>query len=183
MVALCRQSAESGNTLFLSRQLAVRSLCARWNFGPTQRDVSEFVLAILSERSEHWFRWEDRRVVQGIAEVVDRGGPVFLLEVPRARSWTPTQAFIAWSAASSTRAVSWSGGVLIVQFGRYIDGRKDTSQVEFDSAVMVPVVGAENRVDWVEYRVAAAVIHLGARPTSGHYRALLRAGDRWGHSD
>ena len=33
------------------------------------------------------------------------------------------------------------------------------------------------------YRVQAVILHIGARPTAGHYRALLRAGDRWGYSD
>ena len=68
VVALCGQSAERGSTLVLSRQLVVRSLCPTWSFGPTQCDASEFVMALLSERSEQWFRWEERRVVQGVVE-------------------------------------------------------------------------------------------------------------------
>ena len=174
VIALCGQSAERGCTLILSRQLVVRSICPRWSFGPTQCDASEFVMALLSERSELWFRWEERRVVQGGIEVVDRGGPVFMLQVPRARSWTLTQAFHAWSEVGHPRAVSWSGRVLIVQLGRYVDGR---------NAVMVPVFDEGGRVRLEEYRVAAVVVHLGPRPTSGHYRALLRDGDRWGYSD
>ena len=74
------------------------------------------------------------------------GGPVFLLEVPRARSWTPTQAFHEWSEVGHPRAISWSGSVLIVQLGRYIDGRKDVSQVAIDSPVMVPVFDEEGRI-------------------------------------
>ena len=72
---------------------------------------------------------------------------------------------------------------LIAQFGRYIDDYKDMSQVDFASEVMVPVFRLANNVDWVEYKVTAVVINFGARPTSGHYRALLRHGDRRGYSD
>ena len=183
VVALCRQSAERGSTLALSRQLVVRGLCPRWNFGPAQCDASEFLMALVSERSEQWFRWEERRVMQGSVEVVDRGGPLFMLQVPRARSWTLTQSFHAWSEAVHQRAVSWSGRVLIVQMGRYVDGHKDMSLAEIKHSVMVPVFDEEGRIRLEEYRVEAAVIHLGARPTSGHYRALLRDGDRWGYSD
>ena len=140
-------------------------------------------MALLSERSEQWFRWEERRAVLGDVEVVDRGGPVFMLQVPRTRTWTLTQAFAVWSEAVSPRAISRSGRVLIVQMGRYVDGRKDMSLAEIEHSVMVPVFDEESRIRLEEYRIAAAVIHLGARPTSGHYRALLRDGDRWGYSD
>ena len=71
--ALCRQYAESGQLLVLSRQLVIRSRLPRWDFGPTQRDVSEFLLSFLSEGSTSWFRWEARQERRESARVVDTG--------------------------------------------------------------------------------------------------------------
>ena len=71
IVALCRCSAGSGSPLVLSRQLEVRSLPHRWNFGPSQRDVSEFLKSLLSERSEAWFKWEARQLRQGSIHIAD----------------------------------------------------------------------------------------------------------------
>ena len=70
--------------------------------------TAEFLLSMLSERSGTCFQWEARQISHGRAEVTGRCGPIFLLEVPRVDSWTPTQAFTAWSEASSTQAVSRS---------------------------------------------------------------------------
>ena len=181
--ALCRQHAESGQLLVLSRQLVIRSRLPRWDFGPTQRDVSEFLLSFLSEGSTSWFRWEARQERRESARVVDTGDPVLFLEVPSQAIWTPTLAFERWSEAASVRAISRVGRVLIVQIGRYINGAKDTSRVDLTSDVLVPEFDEGVAVRWHTYRVQAVVLHLGARPTAGHYRALLRAGDQWGYSD
>ena len=141
--ALCRQYAGSGHVLVLSRQLVIRSCLPRWDFGPTQKDVSEFLLSFLSEVSPSWFRWETRQTTREGTRVVDIGGPLFL-EVPGPAEWTPTLAFGKWSEAASaqhreaTRAISRAGRVLIVQIGRYINGAKDTSRVDLTSDVLVP---------------------------------------------
>ena len=99
--ALCRQCAGSGQVLMLSRQTQVRSVMPRWNFGPTQSDVSEFLLSLLSLCSEALFQWEARQIRQDNMVVMDLGGPVLFLEVAGLDFWTPTQAFAAWSQAES----------------------------------------------------------------------------------
>ena len=181
--ALCRQHADRGHTLLLSRQLVVRSMLPRWDFGPTQRDVSEFLLSFLSAASASWFRWEPRQAERDGIRVVDTGGPVLFLEVPAQESWTPTQAFARWHEAEAVRAIPRVGSVLIVQIGRYINGRRDVSPIDLASDVLVPEFSEGVEVGRQAYRVQAVVMHLGARPTSGHYRALLREGNQWGYSD
>ena len=183
--ALCRQCAGSGQVLMLSRQIQVRSVMPRWNFGPTQRDVSEFLLSLLALRSEALFQWEARQIRRDNMVVTDLGGRVLFVEVPGLDFWTPTQAFAAWSQAESIRAFSRAGSVLVAQIGRYINGRKDTSMVDLTSEVLVPVFNGGVSIEWhaYTYTVKAAVIHLGARPAAGHYRALLRDGQQRGYSD
>ena len=139
-------------------------------------------LFFLSEGSASWFRWEARQARRDCARVVDTAKPV-LLEAPGQAIWTPTLAFERWSEAASVRAISRVGSVLIVQIGRYINGAKDTSRVDLTADVLVPEFDEGVAVRWHTYRVQAVVPHLGARPTAGHYRALLRAGDQWGYSD
>ena len=181
--ALCRQRADRGHILMLSRQLVMRSTLPRWDFGPTQRDVSEFLLSFLSTESASWFRWEARQVGPGGIRVVDRGGPALFLEVPAQEPWTPTQAFARWHAAEAVRAISHVGNALIVQVGRYVNGYKDVSRIDLASDVLVPEFSEGVEVRQQAYRVRAVVMHLGVRPTSGHYRALLREGNQWGYSD
>ena len=187
LTALCKRNAEQGRTITLSQHMELRSLLSRWDFGPVQRDASKMLMHLLPQQSSAWAKWEARRNRDERLQVVDRGGPIFHLQLPVGDVFTLTEAFLLWQHAHEVRAVSHRGAILLVQLGRYVDGAKNFSRLSMEATTMVwtmvPCFSDGIQTELAPYSVQAMVIHLGPRPTSGHYRALLREGAEWGYSD
>ena len=183
LIALCQRNAEQGRMITLSQHTELRSLLSRWDFGPVQRDASEMFMHLLPQQSSTWAKWEARRYREERLQVVDMGGPVIHLQIPVGDVFILTEAFLLWQHAHEVRAVSHRGAALLVQLGRYVDEAKNFSRLSMEATTMVPCFSDGIQTELVPYSIQAMVIHLGPRPTSGHYRALLREGAEWGYSD
>ena len=183
LVALCRQAAESRATLTLHSQLVVRSLTPLWQYNAEQKDASEFLLQLLQVSAAAWSRWESRRVEDGALRVTDHGGRMIFAEMCAEEHVTLSTLLYRWSQGPVLNGVAEERSALVVQLGRYVHGRKNTTLVDFDHVVEVPtfVGGVEQQPR--AYMVQAAIVHQGPLPISGHYRALLRSGQMWGFSD
>ena len=68
-----------------------------------------------------------------------------------------------------------------IQLGRYPHQIKIARPIELPTRLQLPIFVSEAdlAVSWVEFEVLSVLVHLGRSPFSGHYRALLRSGDRW----
>ena len=72
---------------------------------------------------------------------------------------------------------------MVLQLNRFLRrgpfASKDTSPIDLESGlVMLPVGMPDSVVQWQPYSVVSFITHVGAVPTSGHYRAVLfNAGD------
>ena len=52
-------------------------------------------------------------------------------------------------------------------------------QIAFGSQIRFPVFQTDGTVHFFPFVIAGFVFHLGATPTSGHYRAVVRYNDQW----
>ena len=78
------------------------------------------------------------------------------------------------------RAALQADSVLILQISRLIDlSQKCMQQIEFGSQIRFPVFQTDGTVHFFPFAIAGFVFHLGATPTSGHYRAVVRYNEHW----
>jgi hypothetical protein len=78
------------------------------------------------------------------------------------------------------RAALQADSVLILQISRFIDfTQKCMQQLEFGSQIRFPVFQTDGTVHFFPFAIAGFVFHVGATPTSGHYRAVVRYNDQW----
>ena len=168
-------------TLRLSTELrSLRRLTLGWRFGPVQQDAAEFSSQILT-RLEGQCLWQSRiEEVEGI-RITDTGAFLFL-SMPTAPS-TLQDLIEAWTFQRHVYGLTGEWPRVPVVLGRYAGRAKNQARVAFDGDVMLPVFGEGRLLRQARYQVLAALVHLGERPTSGHYRSLLRDGDAWYYSD
>ena len=170
-----RQEVDTAQRLMGSARLpALRS------FGRIASDAAEFSSHVLS-RIEGLGLWQSRiEAVEGI-RVTDTGAFVFL---PMPTSPSTLQELIeAWTFQHHIYGLTGEWPRIPVVLGRYAGRLKNQARVMFDGDVMLPVFGEGRSLRQARYQVAAALIHLGATPESGHYRALLRCDGSWQYTD
>ena len=85
--------------------------------------------------------------------------------------------FEGWHEQLHLYAIAGARPMLVVQLSRFVGHgvfcTKDTAEISLGSGVvLVPCIAARD-VTRVPYKVAAAIMHIGASPMSGHYRAVL----------
>ena len=183
LVTLCKQAADGDRALALHTQLVVRSAVLRWLFNAEQKDASEFLMQYLQVSAATWSRWESRRLEEGALRITDYGGRMLfapLLEEDRVSLSTVLR---RWSQGHSITGVAEEKQALVVQLGRYVQGHKNNTRLDFEQTIEVPTFTSELEQTQRLYMVHSAVVHQGPGPTSGHYRALLRVGHEWGFSD
>ena len=183
LVALCKQAAEAGTELMLHSQLVARSAVPRWIFNAEQKDASEFLFQYAQVSSSTWSRWESRRLEDGSVRVTDYGGRMISAELTEEDQVSLTAVLRRWGQGHSVSGVAEERSALVVQLGRYVNGRKNTTRIDFEQIVEVPTFQHGIDVHSRLYMVQAAIVHQGQRPTSSHYRSLLRSERTWGYSD
>ena len=142
-------------------------LSAGWEVGPSQQDAAEFSSHLIT-RLDRQALWQSRvEEIEGI-RVTDTGVFVFL-QLPTSPA-TLQELFEAWTFQHNIYGLTGEWPKVPVVLGRYASRSKNQARIYFDGDVLVPVFG-EGRV------------HIGNQPTSGHYRALLRAGNEWLYSN
>ena len=179
-----RQEAEAAHResgpLLITELRTLRRLAPGWHFGPSQQDAAEFSSHVL-ERLEGMILWQSRiEEVEGI-RITDTGAFLFLT-MPTSPS-TLQELIEAWTFQHHVYGLTGEWPRIPVVLGRYAGSSKNQARVTFDGDVTLPVFGEGRLLRQARYQVGAALIHLGERPTSGHYRPLLRAGSAWYYSD
>ena len=174
LMALCKKAAADGTELQIHSQLVVRSAVPRWIFNAEQKDASEFLFQHLQVSASTWSRWESRRQEDGSVRVTDYGGLMLFAEVDAEGATSLTAILQRWSQGHSLNGVAEEKSALVVQLGRYVNGHKNCTAVDFEQEVAVPTFSDGITTQTRPYMVQSAVVHQGPRPTSGHYRSLLR---------
>ena len=179
---LSMQAVASGTPLTLSAQLLVRSLLPVWVFDGRQHDAAEFALAFLGGLGLTFGMWETRRLAGEQIDVLEQGQQPLGLEI---HGRTPAlEGLIArWHRQDSTRALVDVPEVLVLQLARYRAGRKLHNRVVIPRLVRVPVFTDGMQTRWALFRLMAVVEHIGNSLDCGHYRAVLRIGTQWWHTD
>jgi hypothetical protein len=85
-----------------------------------------------------------------------------------------------WHTQASINALKQESEAVLLQLVRFTGQHKHMQKIALGTRVMLPIFqGDDLAVSWKPYKIQSAVSHLGAAPSQGHYRALLRQGDRW----
>ena len=99
-----------------------------------------------------------------------------------AEAATLQQVINAWYRQGEYNALTYTDGVVVVQLGRFVNGRKNMTPISGE-AIWLPIFAEGINVVWESFRVTAVQVHLGHSPHQGHYRSLLRAGGLWLYQD
>ena len=167
-------------SLLITELRSLRRLTPGWHFGPEQQDAAEFSSLVLA-RLEGQVLWQSRiEEIEGI-RITDTGTFLFL-SMPTSPS-TLQELIEAWTFQHHVYGLTGEWPRIPVVLGRYAGRRKNQARVTFDGDVMLPIFGEGRPLRQARYQVGAALIHLGERPTSGHYRSLLRGESAWYNSD
>ena len=125
--------------------------------------------------------WEARRQVGQQIEVMERSVQFAPMLLPmKAGQMHTLQDYIHdWHQSDAVRAFTSLSLLIALQLPRF---HPETGQKLYDEAlieeeIQVPAFTDEGigTVRWVPFRLTSLVCHAGARPTSGHYQAVLRA--------
>ncbi|CAE7663237.1 HCN2 [Symbiodinium sp. CCMP2592] len=172
------QAAVSGIPLTLSQQFVLRSVMCNWPFNPAQQDTVEFISHLIETARIDVGRWESRIQGPDAVEVYTHdSGPVQIPTV--GRECTLQEAINKWHQQGALHALCYPPARLLVYLNRYTGAAKSFSQVWFDAEIAMPVFTHGMNLRWIPYQAISAVLHFGATPLAGHYRALLRDGSQW----
>ena len=173
---LCQAHPIGQGPLHLAAHRELTALLPEWYFGIRQQDASEFLEALL--RLDFSCIWSARVWDEGL-RFCDSG---MVIGLSLADPPDDLQGMLyTWHNQQFKHALDGARELICLQFGRYPHLIKNSRRVCIPSSVAVPVFvdALSYNVTWVNYRIESAVIHLGRRPTSGHYRALLQVGRSW----
>ena len=165
----------------------------RWQEGDLyhQQDACEFLQWFLARTMPPFVN--NRWVAQHLRDVGDddlrdgseKGSQHGLIQIPifdpSLLTCTLQHLIDHWNDALGVcRAALQADSVLILQISRFIDlSQKCMQQIEFGSQIRFPVFQTDGTVHFFPFAIAGFVFHLGATPTSGHYRAVVRYNDQW----
>ena len=173
---ICQELMATDAEVLIAGHPSLSSLLPRWSFGHSQQDAGEFLVFLLSAGLPPI--WCSRVDELGIQQM-DEGHMIFL-DLCDGQSCLD-QMISDWHLQHYVHALNFAADIVCLQLGRYPQDRKISTPVEIVDGVQLPVfVNRENlSVTWVPYTFISGVVHLGRRPTCGHYRSLLRVGDSW----
>ena len=181
LYTMLRTRANLGIAVSLCTQPLLRRLMPVWEFNDRQQDAVEFLMILLQSDPESRSLWCSREDELGFIRTLDHG---IIISLTLPDSETQLQELVdAWHEQRSIHALTEEHSVVLLQLGRYRDGRKVTSRVFFGDDVALPCFNEGLRCVWVIYRPVAAIVHLGSRASEGHYRAVLRSGEPWVFTD
>ena len=176
------QRARAGQPLMLRKLQEWRPFAQGWLRPLQQHDVAELFMH-MCKRAQGFpdcCRWTVQRVAaDGVPAEPGGDGPILmqLRHTNGTAHATLQDCFEGWHEQLHLYAIDGARPMLVVQLSRFVGHgifcTKDTAEISLGSGVVhVPCIAARD-VTHVPYRVVAAIIHIGASPMSGHYRAVL----------
>ena len=179
----CLRLLRSSKPQLLHRTLSWRSLLRDWPEVSIQHDAAEFFAYLVARAVPvAWDgEWQSREQRHADVRVLDRGSTFQPVLVPLAGDSLQC-CWDAWERQAAIHALWRSGGLLLMQLGRYreagADVHKDTRAIHVlpGQSVAVPFFDHEEgtiQCSMHPFRVLFVIYHLGNTLTSGHYKAAL----------
>ena len=157
-------------------------MCGVWRLVNRQQDTAEFMQHILEQAGMVHAVWDCRTHGSARGMHIDQGGLPITMCLPNEAA-TLQQVINAWYRQGEYNALTYTDGVVVVQLGRFVNGRKNMTPISVGEAIWLPIFAEGINVVWESFRVTAVQVHLGHSPHQGHYRSLLRAGGLWLYQD
>ena len=171
----------------LHHALAWGTYIQTWRRQQAQHDVGEFAMHMLRLLNPVCMRGEwQSRVQDPATRTLDTGGlnaPVGL-HIP-VHATTVQECVNAWHSQPAIHGFEATATTVIFQLGRFSHTtggpvRKLAVRLAFGERVSLPLFADGLQTQWTSFDIVAGIYHLGARPTSGHYRAFLNGWDERG---
>ena len=171
---------------YLTQMLTWRSLLRDWSQPHIQHDASECLLHLLRLGSGMGIsRWRSVTRHGQQLEVEDSGQYLIHMAIPGTEGEIAmTDVIQAWHSQSSN---IWQNSeclhciqgdethlaIALKRFAYTPEGcAKNSSPIRLEGSYMMPLLTGD-QIHWAPFSVQAAIIHLGATPSSGHYRAQV----------
>ncbi|CAE7413734.1 unnamed protein product, partial [Symbiodinium microadriaticum] len=182
---LGNNAAERGIALSLSRMNGIRKLAPNWVFSTEQKDAAELLHEMFSRMRDLQVIWDTRAATVEGVRLRTQGTLPIPVPMPYTRDSVSLQEILtAWSCAGDeATALVASAELVCVQLGRYHPQGKSFGIVDMPEALQLPVFQDDSSIQWINYTITGAIIHLGRSPTTGHYRALLKVRHSWWLTD
>ncbi|CAE7279792.1 pol [Symbiodinium sp. CCMP2456] len=179
--AVGRNAAERDVTLLLPRMHGLRKLAPQWEFGAEQKDAAELLRVMFTQLPDLQVVWDTRTNAEEGVRLRVQGALPIPLQLPMGRGPNKLQDLIhTWNQQDdSVTALTVQAPMICFQLGRYHMQAKNFNVVDLPTHVQVPVFQEDSSVQWCQYDIEGAIIHLGRTPTAGHYRALLKVEGLW----
>ena len=85
-----------------------------------------------------------------------------------------------WSNRSPIHAFLRPARFVCLALPRYAGHGKNSQPVKLQGTVELPLyAGADSSIEWVPFQLRSGIVHLGAEPTSGHYRSFVLSDGQW----
>ena len=174
-------AASRDQALLLTQMHQFRMLSPRWVFNTEQQDASEYLQALFAQTDDLQVVWDSRVLHEGVPHIAAQGTHPVAMQIPsQDNRRTSLQDIVAhWHAQHDSASFVHMYPIICIQLNRYLDHRKDNSIVEIPDSIQLPFHTQEQHVEWRNYWISSAALHLGSTPHRGHYRALLRVGASW----
>ena len=181
LIKLGTLATSRGREMLLAQMHQFRQLSPQWEFNNEQKDASEYLHTLFHHTDDLQVVWDSRVIHAGIPRIALQGTHPVAMPLPLQdnRRIPLLEVVEQWHIQQESAAFVHAYPVICIQLNRYIANRKDNRIVEIPDRVRLPFHTNENQVEWREYWIGGAILHLGSTPHRGHYRALLRVGASW----
>ncbi|CAE7308157.1 unnamed protein product [Symbiodinium microadriaticum] len=179
LIKLGTLATSRGREMLLAQMHQFRQLSPQWEFNNEQKDASEYLHTLFHHTDDLQVVWDSRVIHAGIPRIALQGTHPVAMPLPLQdnRRIPLLEVVEQWHIQQESAAFVHAYPVICIQLNRYIANRKDNRIVEIPDRVRLPFHTNENQVEWREYWIGGAILHLGSTPHRGHYRALLRVDD------
>ena len=182
LVQDCRASVTQESQFKLYQNVHFRRLCGAWSMTNQQQDTAEFMQHVFEQAGMVHTIWDCRTHRDDRPHHVDQGGLPIPMQLPNVEA-TLQQVINDWYRRGEHNALVYTDGVVVVQLGRFVHGRKNMCPISVDEVLWLPIFAEGINVVWESFRVTAIQVHLGHNPHQGHYRSLLRVASLWLYQD
>ena len=180
LIKVGENAANRARQVLLSQMNMFRQLTPDWRFTSEQQDTAEYLHALFSHTISLQAIWDSRTQTADGIRLRTQG--MMPIAMPLRLEGEPESLQVRiqhWHESQDITALTVAAPVVCIQLGRYVDAGKLRNQIDLPEKVQIPIFDEVSRIEWREYSLVSAIIHLGRSTRVGHYRAILRVGSLW----
>lgn len=180
LIKVGENAANRARQVLLSQMNMFRQLTPDWRFTSEQQDTAEYLHALFSHTISLQAIWDSRTQTADGIRLRTQG--MMPIAMPLSLEGEPESLQVRiqhWHESQDITALTVAAPVVCIQLGRYVDAGKLRNQIDLPEKVQIPIFDEVSRIEWREYSLVSAIIHLGRSTRVGHYRAILRVGSLW----